>query len=82
MFRGHSDGIFSKGRAMIVVIVTVVMGLFLFTRARRKWLRSLRLKAVEFAAIFVENSQTFDILASNAVTLIQEVELVSRGYRL
>jgi hypothetical protein len=82
MFRGHSDGIFSKGRAMIAVIVTVVMGLFLFTRARRKWLRSLRLKAVEFAAIFVENSQTFDILASNAVTLIQEVELVSRGYRL
>jgi len=83
IFRGHSgDGVFSKGRAVIAVIIIVVVGIFLFTRARRKWLRSLRLKAVEFAAVFVENSQTFDILASNAVTLIQEVELVSRGYRL
>jgi len=80
IFRGNS--IFTKGKAVIAVIITVVVGIFLFTRARRKWLRSLRLKAVEFAAVFVENSQTFDILASNAVTLIQEVELVSRGYRL
>ena len=80
VFRGN--GTLSKGRAVVAVIVTAVVGIFLFTRARRKWLRSLRLKAVEFAAVFVENSQTFDILASNAVTMIQEVELVSRGYRL
>ncbi|KAA8905478.1 Mysoin-binding motif of peroxisomes-domain-containing protein [Sphaerosporella brunnea] len=82
VFRGNGDGIFSKGRAVIAVIIIVIVGIALFTRARRKWLRSLRLKAVEFAAVFIENSQTFDILASNAVTLIQEVELVSRGYRL
>lgn len=80
VFRGN--GTLSKGRAVIAVIVTVAIGIFLFTRTRRKWLRSLRLKAVEFAAVFVENSQTFDILASNAVTMVQEVELVSRGYRL
>ncbi|CCX30800.1 Similar to hypothetical protein [Tuber melanosporum Mel28]; acc. no. XP_002840334 [Pyronema omphalodes CBS 100304] len=79
VFRGS---IFSKGRALFAAAFTIGMGVFLFTRARRKWLRSLRSKAVEFAAVFVENSQTFDILASNAVTLIQEVELVSRGYRL
>lgn len=83
VFRGNNGtGAFSKGRAVIAVIVTVVVGIFMFTRARRKWLRSLRMKAVEFASTFVENSQSFDILASNAVTLIQEVELVSRGYRL
>ena len=83
VFRGNSGtGAFSKGRAVIAIVITVVVGIFLFTRTRRKWLRSLRMKAVEFAATFVENSQTFDILASNAVTLIQEVELVSRGYRL
>jgi hypothetical protein len=82
VFRGTSGSGFSKGRAVIATVLSLIVGIFLFTRARRKWLRSLRSKAVEFAAVFVQNCQTFDILASNAVTLIQEVELVSRGYQL
>ncbi|CUS09056.1 unnamed protein product [Tuber aestivum] len=72
----------SKGRAIAALLLSVMVAISLFAHARRRWLRSLRAKAIEIAALFVENSQTFDVLASNAVTLIQEVELVSRGYRL
>ncbi|TGZ81787.1 hypothetical protein EX30DRAFT_348201 [Ascodesmis nigricans] len=83
VFRGSGGrAMFSKARAIAALCLSLVVAVFLFTKARRKWLRHVRLKAIEYAIIFVENSQTFDILASNAVTLIQEVELVSRGYRL
>ncbi|KAI5798878.1 Mysoin-binding motif of peroxisomes-domain-containing protein [Geopyxis carbonaria] len=82
VFRGTSGKGFSKARAICALLLSLMVAVFLFTQARRKWLRSLRKKSVEYAVMFVENSQTFDILASNAVTLIQEVELVSRGYRL
>lgn len=83
VFRGSGgQKMFSKARAITALLLSFVVAVFLFTQARRKWLRHVRLKAIEYAVIFVENSQTFDILASNAVTLIQEVELVSRGYRL
>lgn len=80
VFRGGSG--FNKARAITVLVFTLVAAVVLFTQARRKWLRRLRAKSIEYVSIFVENSQTLDILASNAVTLIQEVELVSRGYRL
>lgn len=81
VFRGGSGGL-NKARAITVLVFTFVTAVFLFTQARRKWLRTLRARSIEYVSIFVENSQTLDILASNAVTLIQEVELVSRGYRL
>jgi hypothetical protein len=71
-----------KGKAIAAFLLSAIVAIFLFTHARRTWLRSLRAKAIEFAVLFVENSQAFDVLTSNAVTLIQEVELVSRGYRL
>lgn len=75
-------GSINKGRAVAALMLSFVVAVFLFADARRRWLRSLRSKVIELAAQFVENSQAFDILASNAITLIQEVELVSRGYRL
>ncbi|CAZ84525.1 unnamed protein product [Tuber melanosporum] len=79
---GNGRSGISKGRAIAALLLSMIVAISLFAHARRRWLRSLRAKAIEFAALFVENSQTFDVLASNAVTLIQEVELVSRGYRL
>lgn len=79
---GNGRSGIGRGRAIAALLLSVMVAIFLFAHARRTWLRSLRSKAVEFAALFVKNSQSFDVLASNAVTLIQEVELVSRGYRL
>jgi len=45
-------------------------------------MRGFRVRMIEAATWFVENCQVFDIVTSNAITLIQEVELVSRGYHL
>ncbi|KAF3923222.1 hypothetical protein ABW20_dc0110572 [Dactylellina cionopaga] len=48
----------------------------------RKKLRNLRTDTISTAEQFVENCQIFDVVVGNAITLIQEIELVSRGYRL
>lgn len=78
----ENPGAVSKGRAALALLGTSIVGIFLFTHARRRWLRTLRGRAIELANQYVESSQNFDILVSDAVTFIQEVELVSRGYRL
>lgn len=50
--------------------------------AKRQWLKYLRHQAVEGASELVGNAQTFDSAASASIVFIQEVELVSRGYRM
>lgn len=54
----------------------------LYAYARRRWLQSLRHQAVQRATLLVSNAQIFDASAFAAASLIQEVELVSRGYRM
>lgn len=56
------------------------MVFYAFTR--RQWLKYVRHQAVEAASILVTNAQSFDSAASASVVFIQEVELVSRGYRM
>lgn len=49
---------------------------------RRQWLRYRREQALTEVTDFVAVSQDFDGASSAAIALIQEVELVSRGYRM
>ena len=49
---------------------------------RRQWLQFLRVQAIEGASSLTTNAQDFDAAASAGITLIQEVELVSRGYNM
>lgn len=49
---------------------------------RRQWLRYRREQSLTEVASFVSNSYEFDSATSAALSLIQEVELVSRGYRM
>lgn len=72
----------SQGRTGLGLLGLTMAGVILFTNVRRRWLRRLRGRTIELATQFVENSQAYDILASNAITFIQEVQLISRGYRL
>jgi len=72
----------SKTRTATAVVLSLMVTVFLFAHARRRWLRRIRAQALDAASRFVENCQIFDMVASNAITLIQEVELVSKGYRL
>ena len=69
------------GTVLLVSILAIaVTGLYTFLR--RKWLHYIRQQAMESVSSLVEHAQNFDAVTSAAVTLIQEVELVSRGYQL
>ncbi|EFE41457.1 hypothetical protein TRV_03816 [Trichophyton verrucosum HKI 0517] len=72
----------SIGRVLLlgVLLATIVAAFYVF--AKRQWLRYLRSQAIETATACVGNAQTLDSAASASVVLIQEVELVSRGYRV
>ena len=54
----------------------------LYAFVRRQWLKYLRTQAVDSASLLITNAQSLDAASSAAITLVQEVELVSRGYRL
>lgn len=80
--RDQEEGGFSKGRLLVAVFATAVGLTFAYAHATRKWLQHLRHRAINTASVLVANLQTFDTASSSALMLIQEVELVSRGYRL
>lgn len=73
---------FNKGRATVVLVAFATVATAVYTYMRRQWLHYLRQEAVEGASALVTNMQAFEASTSSALALIQEVELVSRGYRL
>ncbi|KAJ4325866.1 hypothetical protein N0V94_000428 [Neodidymelliopsis sp. IMI 364377] len=73
---------FSKARFVVVFVVFTVVATASYAYIRRQWLQTLRHQAVENASALVTNLQAFEASTSSALALIQEVELVSRGYRL
>ncbi|KAF4309914.1 Proliferating cell nuclear antigen PCNA [Botryosphaeria dothidea] len=80
--RESKQGGFNKGRLFVVVMATAVGLTVAYAHAKRQWLQNLRHRAVAAASALVSNLQAFDTSTSSALMLIQEVELVSRGYRL
>lgn len=66
---------------MLLFLVPVLGALF-YAFAKRQWLKYLRHQAVDAAGTFIGNARGFDSAASASVVFIQEVELVSRGYRM
>lgn len=72
----------TKSGVLITVVVAVAVGLVAHFYIRKQWLRYVRNKALAEVATFVAKSQDWDSATSAALSLIQEVELVSRGYRL
>ncbi|OCK75797.1 hypothetical protein K432DRAFT_429167 [Lepidopterella palustris CBS 459.81] len=79
--RGRPTG-FSKGRLVLVIVVLTVVATICYAYLLRQWLQYLRQEAVDSASLLVTNLQAFEASTSSALALIQEVELVSRGYRL
>jgi len=62
----------------LIAVATVLAHAYI----RQQWLRYVRESALKEMTTFVTRSQDFDSASSAAVALIQEVELVSRGYRM
>lgn len=69
-----------SGLTLVILLTSVCVSFYSF--ARRQWMRYLRRHAVAAARVLVNNSQSFDSVVSASVIYTQEVELVSRGYRM
>jgi hypothetical protein len=69
-------------RTAIAISIFVVLATLLYAYVRRQWLQYLRQQTLIETTNFVAKAQGLDTTLSAAVTLIQEVELVSRGYRM
>ena len=67
---------------MLVLVVFTAVATTVYGYMRRQWLQYLRREAVDGASALATNLQAFEASTSSALALIQEVELVSRGYRL
>lgn len=74
-------GITRKRLVFLVILIAagVVLGQVYM---RRQWLRYRRDQSLSEVTSFVSASQDFDSVSGAALSLIQEVELVSRGYRM
>lgn len=72
----------NRGRALVVICGFLLLAILLYSYARRQWLHYLRQNAVVAASNLVTNLQAIDASTSAGLSLVQEVELVSRGYRL
>ncbi|CAG8446885.1 2223_t:CDS:10 [Ambispora leptoticha] len=69
-------------RLSIAFIISAVGSFWLYRHLRRKAMKTLHDSALHLVQVLVYNCQTFDLKVNKALIMIQEIELVSRGYRL
>ncbi|MCJ1243022.1 hypothetical protein MMC30_000218 [Trapelia coarctata] len=74
----HSD----RWSSSLVLCIMAGVATLLYMFFRRQWLLYVRNEALGVASTLVADAQSLDVAISAAITLIQEVELVSRGYRI
>jgi hypothetical protein len=70
------------GRILVGLSIWLVVGVLFRAYIRQQWLRYLRQQTVAEMTSFVTRSLDLDSATTAAILLIQEVELVSRGYRI
>jgi hypothetical protein len=79
---GSSTTYITRKRFIFLLVLLAVGGVLGQVYMRRRWLRYQKDKALSEIDMFVANSHDFDGSTTAALALIQEVELVSRGYRM
>jgi hypothetical protein len=80
--RSAKGGYISKSRVALVVTLFALIAIVAYAYVRRQWLKYLRHQAVGAASNLTNNWQAFEVSSTSALQFIQEVELVSKGYRL
>jgi hypothetical protein len=80
--RGYENSATGKGRVFVLLLCLIVFGTISYTFMRRQWLQYLRLQSLAELSEFVDGAQEFDSVVAGVLMLVQEVELVSRGYRM
>jgi hypothetical protein len=80
--RGGANSIARAGRMAMSAALLAVFAVVSYAYMRRQWLQSLREQSLTESSELIANSQDFDNALAGALVLVQEVELVSRGYRM
>ncbi|KAH6709658.1 Mysoin-binding motif of peroxisomes-domain-containing protein [Leptodontidium sp. MPI-SDFR-AT-0119] len=76
---GTSTG---RGRIAVFLVVIILLSMVSYAYMRRQWLQYLRQQSLAEMSDFSTKAQGLDSVVAGALTLVQEVELVSRGYRI
>lgn len=79
---GHAARRFTRNRTLFLLLLVVAAAFLAQVYMRRQWLRYRRDQSLSEMATFVSLSHHFDAAVEASLALIQEVELVSRGYRM
>ncbi|KAJ4163867.1 hypothetical protein LMH87_005571 [Akanthomyces muscarius] len=80
---GHKkESYVTKKRLVFLVVLLVASGALGQVYVRRQWLRYRREQSLSELSGFIINSHEFDSVVEATLALVQEVELVSRGYRI
>lgn len=72
----------TRKRLVFLIIICAAAVLLGQVYMRRQWLRYRRSQSLAEITTFIETAHSFDSASGAALSLIQEVELVSRGYRI
>jgi hypothetical protein len=80
--RGSTNSPAGTGRMVILLALLVGFAVISYAHMRKQWLQYLRQQSLAEVSEFVTKAQEFDMVVAGALTLVQEVELVSRGYRM
>lgn len=80
---GHKkDSYVTKKRLVLLIALLGASGVLGQVYIRRQWLRYRREQSLSELSGFIINSHDFDSAVEATLALVQEVELVSRGYRM
>lgn len=80
--RSSNRGIPSTAKSSATLVLALLLALYLYAQSRRAYTRHLHHKAATLIQNMVSHCQNFDYTTCRMITLIQEVELVSRGYKI
>jgi len=67
---------------LLASILGGIFGVIVYAYTRRHLLLYLRRRAIDVASELVANAQSFGSVTTSILSLVQEVELVSRGYQM
>ena len=80
--RGGRSWSLIQGRAIVLLVCALVTLTTLYAFLRHEWRRCKRHQVLEATSAMVTNVKAFEATSTSALSMIQEVELVSKGYRL
>lgn len=79
---GNAPSYVTRKRLAFLLVLCAAAAFLGQIYMRRQWLRYRRMQSLAEIATFVSNSNDFDSASDATLSLVQEVELVSRGYRM